>query len=70
MTTQLLNIERGGHHIVMDRRDGFIRVICNGVVNAQFNETSMTEVKALEHALSFVTYLEEQSLEYQKNPTI
>lgn len=64
MTEQLLNIERGGHRINMDRRDGYVRVNCNGATHAQFNEVAIGEVKALEHAISFAAQLEANALKY------
>lgn len=66
MSDLILNIDRAGHRIAMDRKDGFIRVICNGAVHATFNEPASGELAALRNAVSFAEQIEKNALKYPK----
>lgn len=66
MNEPILDLECNGHRITMDRRDTYLRVNCNGVTNAQFNEMNLGKIEALRHALNFAAYLEANALKYPK----
>lgn len=66
MSEIILNIERGGHQITMDRREGYLRVNCNGVTHVKFNELAIGEIPALRHAIDFVEQLEQNALMHVK----
>lgn len=62
MNNIILNIERNGYEITIDRCDEYIRVNCNGSTHAKFNEFAMGELPALEEAVNFAKKLETNAL--------
>ncbi len=64
--TSLLSMERGGHMIGLDSRDGAFRVICNGAVRATFNATCTSEPNALADAVHYLKHVEAEALKWPK----
>lgn len=61
-----LNIERGGHRLILDRRGDYYRVHCNGGNQAQFCAATMGDVAALKAAILFAADLEADCLKFPK----
>lgn len=66
MSEQLLHFSAGGHTLMIDRRDGRVRVCCNGVIYAEFHEAAVGPLEALSLAVTHMKGIEANAIKFPK----
>lgn len=64
--TPILIITCAGHQLMLDEKDGFYRVCCNGGIYATFNSQTLGVLEALKQAVAHAGAMEKKCYENPK----